>query len=405
MKKAIGVLLIMLVATVVVTPAAQAQTYTILHSFTEGADGSRPVAGLTMDTAGNLYGTASAGPFDGFSCCGTVFKLTHMPAGWMFAPLYGFPQGFQGGADPIGKVVFGPDGGLYGTTPNGIDPVFGTVFKLTPPPRPCHSVQCPWTETVLFRFNRFQGFGTNNIVFDQAGNIYGTTDEGSHTVYKLTPNGGSWTETILHTLSGGAAPSEGVILDSAGNLYGNAYIPTSGMVYELTNPGGQFQVLHRFNGPTDGFDPQGGLIFDSAGNLYGGALCGGANGEGTVYRMSPSQGSWTLTVLYNFAQGDPNYCGGPYGQLFMDAAGNLYGTTHSGGAYQFGSVFKLTPSGSGWAYTSLHDFCSGGYPCADGGYPFGNVVMDGAGNLYGTASIGGAHSHGVNNGVVWEITP
>jgi len=399
-------LMTMLLLIVAATTPAQAQTYTILHNFLGEPDGALPQSGLTMDAAGNLYGTTFLGGFSGRSCdlgCSTVFRLVHKGSGWVYSTLYAF-QGFDDGEDPDGNVIFGPDGSLYGATSNGL-PNNGTVYNLKPPPTSCHAARCPWTETVLFRFDvNKNGAFPDYITFDRAGNIYGTAQQGgpggNGLVYELTPSGGSWTQTILNAFLGGGSPQGGVILDQAGNLYGTAYIPNSGWVYKLTNPGGQFQVLHRFN-RNDGEDPLGGLIFDQAGNLYGGALCGGTNLEGTVYEISFSGGGWTFATLYNFTQGDQNYCGGPYGALTMDAAGNLYGTTHSGGIYERGSVFKLTPSASGWNYTSLYDFCPDGFPCPDGDYPFGNVVIDSAGNLYGTTSNGGQ----TNNGVVWKVTP
>jgi uncharacterized repeat protein (TIGR03803 family) len=136
----------------------------------------------------------------------------------------------------------------------------------------------------------------------------------------------------------------------------------------------------------------GGLMRDSAGNLYGTTLTGGDNGGGTVYELSPSNGGWTFTTLYNFSGN-----GGSFAVLIMDAAGNLYGTTIGDGAYGQGNVFKLTPSNGSWIYTSLHDFTGG----SDGSQPYGQVTLDANGNLYGTASIGGPD----NKGVVWEITP
>jgi uncharacterized repeat protein (TIGR03803 family) len=134
------------------------------------------------------------------------------------------------------------------------------------------------------------------------------------------------------------------------------------------------------------------LISDNLGNYYGATWIGGINGGGTVYQLSPSNGGWTLTVIYSLTGGGF----GPYGNLARDAAGNLYGITNAEGAYGFGSIFKLTPSGGGWIYNSLHDFTGG----SDGGYPYGNITFGQNGNFYGTASIGGAH----NYGVIWEIT-
>ena len=406
---AAAILTIAFALAVAITPA-QAQTYGILHNFTGKDDGAYPITGLTKDAAGNLYGTTSDGGFWGQSCdqgCGTVFKLTHKGSSWIFATLYAF-QGEDDGEDPAGNVIFGPDGSLYGATSAGL-PNNGTVYNLKPPPSACKAALCPWSETVLFRFDVNQnGASPDYITFDPAGNIYGTAQlggpGGNGLVYKLTTSGGAWTQTILNAFQGGGSPQGGVILDKTGNVYGTAYIPNSGWVYRLPNAGGQLQILHQFK-RTDGDDPFGGLIWGAAGNLNGGALCGGQNSEGTVYQIAFSGGGWTFSTLYNFTQGDQNYCGGPYGALTMDAAGNLYGTQHSGGAYQWGAVFKLTPTANGWTYTSLHDFCAGGYPCSDGAYPFGNVVIDSAGNVYGTASFGGKYNGEYNSGVVWRITP
>ncbi len=400
-------------ALIVLATPAQAQTYSMLHSFTHGADGAFPIAGLTMDAAGNLYGTAYyGGSAPNCFYCGTVFKLAPKGSGWIFTTLYSFNG--QDGALPGARVIFGPGGSLYGTTVyGGTGHCPGTVFSLRPQARACQTASCPWAETVLYNFcsnNPYDGWDANDIAFDPAGNLYGTTSQGGPTghgvVYELTPSNGSWTETVIYGVpNGSGVPYSGVILDQTGNLYGTGYIGDSGTVYELTTPGWGYQLLHQFS-IGDGFDPFGGLIFDKSGNLYGGTLCGGSSGEGTVYEMSPSNGAWTLTTLYNFTTGDPNYCGGPYASLVMDAAGNLYGTTHSGGAYKYGSVFKLTPSNGGWTYTSLHDFCAGGPPCSDGAYPFSNVVFDSKGNLYGTASQGGAYGSGeYEGGVVWKITP
>jgi uncharacterized repeat protein (TIGR03803 family) len=134
------------------------------------------------------------------------------------------------------------------------------------------------------------------------------------------------------------------------------------------------------------------VIFDQAGNLYGTTSYDGPDGAGTVFELSPSDGGWTLNVLHSFAGSE-----GPYGGVTMDAAGNLYGTTFAGGAHLSGSVYKLTPSGSGWTFTDLYDFTGGN----DGGYPYGTVAIDANGNLYGTASHNGALGYGT----IWEIMP
>jgi uncharacterized repeat protein (TIGR03803 family) len=211
--------------------AAHAETWTVIHSFS-GPDGSGPSAGLTMDAAGNLYGTASQG---GTHNQGAVFKLTHKSSGWIFTPLYSFSG--PDGSYPSSRVMIGPDGTLYGTTTYGGAAGYGAVFRLQPPAGFCHSFQCPWTETVLYSF---QG-GSNgkepaygDLVFDQQGNIYGTALEGGingsncyglgcGVVYKLTRSGNSWTYSLVYSFLGGddgAAPYAGVIRDAAGNLYG-----------------------------------------------------------------------------------------------------------------------------------------------------------------------------------------
>lgn len=246
-----------------------------------------------------------------------------------------------------------------------------------------------------------------DVAFDKADNLYGVTEEGgagAGVAYELTPAQGSWTETILSNYRGAGVPFAGFTLDQAGNLYSTSYFGDGGTVYELQYPSWPLHILHQFDW-YDGADPFGGVIFDSAGNIFGSAMCGGALGKGDIFEMSPSDGGWVFNVLYNFTTGDQNYCGGPYAPITMDASGTIYGTTHSGGAYLYGSVFKLTPSNGGWTFTDLHDFCAGGPPCSDGQYPFSSVVMDGQGNLYGTASEGGTGCSYGECGVVWEITP
>jgi uncharacterized repeat protein (TIGR03803 family) len=393
---------------IVVAPQpAQAQTFQVLHNFTAGEDGAHPSAGVTLDGAGNLYGTTPAGA----AGYGTVYELKHHGSGWTFNPLYSFASNPDGAA-PVARVVFGPNGTLYGTTVIGGSGV-GTVFNLRPKPTACTTALCPWTETQFLAFNGNDGghpyYG--DLLFDQTGNIYGTTEGegvyGAGNVYELTPSGSGWTESVLHNFSGGSDgkyPFNGLIFDNAGNLYSttvqgglNAY----GTVFKLTyrqGYGWTESTLYSFQGESDGVNPYAGLIFDQSGNLYGATTSGGANSGGTVFELTPSSGSWTLNTLYSFAGVD---CG-PWSTLVMHG-GNLYGTTYCDGAYAAGTVFELIPSsGGGWTYTDLHDFTGGN----DGGYPYSNVSFDSSGNLYGTTNQGGTGS-ACNGGcgVVWEITP
>lgn len=403
---------------IVALPSAQAQTYNVIHSFSGLQDGLYPVNGVTVDGSGNVYGTTNIGG-SGTSCyegCGAAFKLARRGSNWLLTPLYDFMGGSDGGNSDV-RLIIGPDGSLYGTTSQGGGTGCGgvgcgTVFKLSPPAHACGRALCPWSETVLYRFN-----GGNDgdsprgadLIFDHAGNLYGTTlfgggggcQDGCGTVYKLAHSGDSWTESIIHTFgqSGdGREPWAGVIFDQAGSLYGTttgggAY--GQGTVYQLTPSGSGWtgQVLYSFHGASDGGLPYGGLILDPAANLYGTTCCAGSGGGGTVFELTRSQ-DWAFSVLASFT-GD-----GSNGSLVMDAAGNLYGTTYEGGGFGFGSVFKLTPSGGGWTYTALHNFCANGWPCGDGAFPPSGLALDTAGNFYGTTSDGGAYG----GGVVFEIT-
>jgi uncharacterized repeat protein (TIGR03803 family) len=403
---------------VFVFPTAYAQTFTVLHNFSGGGDGANPHAGLSIDGNGNLYGTTTAGGYFGTlppcsqAGCGTVFKLAHTQSGWTSSPLYSFHG--NDGAGPAARVIFGPDGSLFGTTGEGGSARVGTVFNLRPPVSICKTVACPWTQSVLWDFvGSPDGAnpGLGDVVFDHAGNLYGTTELGggtdSGTVFKMTPvPAGGWRESINFSFGaegshGGESPNAGIIFDSNNNMYTTAVAGGSsgcGTVSQLVTAGsGRNEiVLYSFtcgsyNGPT------GGVIFNPAGDLLGTTATTGGSGGGNAFELSPSSGSWSINALHSFTGVQ-----GSSANLVMDAAGNFYGTTVNDGAYQNGNVFKLSPSNGGWVYTSLHDFTGGN----DGAHSEGQVVMDTAGNLYGTTSNGGAGTAcGGGCGVVWEITP
>lgn len=394
-------------------PTAQAQAFTVLHNFTGGNDGANPFAGVTLDHGGNVYGTTKTGAA-GF---GTAFKLTHRNSAWILNTLYTFHG--EDGEFPLAKPIFGPDGALYGTTSGGFFN-YGTVFRLAPPANVCQTTSCPWIQAVLYQFmNSPDGAGPNSnpVIFDSAGNLYGATEGGGQgncddapcgTVYELSPGQGNWVETVLYRFRGsdGAVPN-GVVLDNAGNLYGTTlYAGPAGYggVFQLHDNGGIWSLvlLHNFSA-TDGGIPEAGVILDGRGNLYGATGWDGAFSGGTAFEID-AQGNFS--TLYSFT--DPGGHGiftgpGPAARLMMDAAGNLYGTTYSDGLFGYGAVFKLTHTQSGWSYTSLHDFTGG----SDGGYPISDIVIDSAGNLYGTASVGGNVScnQGAGCGLVFEITP
>ncbi len=412
LKKASLTLVVAFTLTAFATQTAQSQALNVLHTFTGGEDGANPFAGLTMDRAGNLYGTTSAGG----AGYGTVFQLKRLGSSWILAQLYSF-EGGNDGNGPRSRVVFGPDGTLYGTSFNGGGQACGgqgcgTVFKLSPSPAVCTAAECPWNETVLYRFTGGSDGGEpiGNLIFDQAGNIYGTTvigglphgcgNLGCGTVYKLTLADGSWSETVIHEFGqngDGTFPDGGVVFDQTGNLYGTTFAGGSsnlGTAFQLTYSGSSWEenILYAFEGLRDGDYPVAGVIFDASGNLYGTTTLGGTGLGGTIFKLTPSQGGWTFSALYELGG-----IAGPFGNLSIDSIGNLFGTTFQDGSYSLGSAFKLTPSDGGWTYNSLHDFTGNN----DGELPQSSVVFDANGDFYGTAAYGGANGYGV----VVEITP
>ncbi len=401
---------------------SQAQTFTVLHNFTGAGDGATPGgAGLSIDQAGALYGTTGSGAVNGPEClggCGTVFKLSHRGQGWLLSTLYSF-QGGADGATPDAPVAFGSDGEIYGTTYYGAGTGCGgngcgIAYRLRPPQATCRSSACPWTETNLHSFTGGSDGGHpafGPLIFDRTGNIYGTTAWGGDhnyygNVFELESIGGNWVEYVLYGFTGGydgGSSWSGVISDSQGNLYGTTSeggIFGYGTIFQLspTQNGWTETVLHSFNN-SDGYRPMGPVIMDSLGNLYGTTEYGGRANHGTAWELSSANGSWTLTTLYEFADG-----GEPAAGVTLTPDGTLYGTTTQGGAQGAGNVFKLAPSQGGWTYTSLHDFSG-----SDGFWPYSRVTLDAAGNLYGTTEMGGQTHGGICGdygcGVVWEITP
>lgn len=278
----------------------------ILYTFTGGKDGGYPAAGLTLDQAGNLYGMTEGGGAYGR---GTVFELTPNPHGsWTEKVLYSFTGGKDGWQPLFGSLVFDGTGNLYGTvTEGGAHTNWGVVFKLTPNP------DGSWTESVLHNFTGGWDGGSPyaGVIVDRTGNLYGTTEEGGNSgcanglgcgvVFQLIlDTDGSWKEKVLHRFSGGkdgASPWAGLIFDQAGNLYGTTLGGGNlscdlgygcGVVFKLapnSNGGWNETVLHAFiNHP--GAGPMGGLIFDAARNLYG-TTAGAVATEGSVFEITP----------------------------------------------------------------------------------------------------------------------
>jgi uncharacterized repeat protein (TIGR03803 family) len=424
----------------------------VLYGFNAN-DGSTPEQDLTFDTQGNLYGTTTSGG-DGNNL-GTVFKLTPNSNGtWSETVLRSFAANGEDGNQPRGGVIFDKAGNLYGTTIMGGSHSAGTIFEMTPGPNGT------WTETILHSFSQ-NGDGNapwGDLVMDKAGDIYGTTraggkfrpgraSVGNGTVFELTrASNGAWSYSVVYNFGLNDAPgtgygvSAGLAIDAAGNLYGTTIDSASsgdGVAFKLTRgPNGTWTetILHQFHNPNlkdaqgrllwppDGYGVKPALIIDTAGNLYGvannGGICtaygvgnlttGNTDCFGMVFKLAPSSnGTWSETILYTFHGYDGRRGGsvdgaGPAGRLVIDAAGNLYGTTQVGGSGTGGTVFKLTPSANGaWKETVLHNFpmfgASGG---KEGISPQAGLTFDAAGNLYGTTSQGGPTGH---LGTVFEL--
>lgn len=316
---------------------------------------------------------------------------------------------FAGGTDgvrPQANLVSDAAGNLYGTTVNGgsnagclggTEVGCGVVFELSPPSKRGGA----WKENVLYRFSGDDGaFPVAGLIRDQAGNLYGTTaqggtfdgvcvngkiDLGCGVVFELSPElGGIWSETVLYAFTGlsdGGYPAANLTFDVSGNLYGTTQGGGIGLgtIFELSPNGSQGwteTVLYEFQGDPDGAFPLAGLVFDQLGNLYGTTSVGGVNGAGTVYELLPpgtQGGNWTEDILSSFTAS----AGVPYGGVIFDKAGNLYGTTSG----PKGSVFELTPTGDSWSESTLYAFGSTRISM-----PLAGLLTDNLGNLYGTAT-------------------
>jgi uncharacterized repeat protein (TIGR03803 family) len=365
---------------------AQPQTFSILHSFRGGLDGTNLYGGVILDARGNVYGTTYGAGNSGCSApgCGTVFRVNPSRRETVLYRFAGMPDG----QNSTGTLVRDSAGNLYGTTQNGGTDGHGTVFKL----------DTTGTETVLHSFANGPtdgGYPSAGLIRDAAGNLYGTTPSGgtsdNGTVFKVDSTG---VETVLHLFTNvpdGASPNAGLIRDAAGNLYGTTIAGGVGYgtVFKVSSTGVE-TVLYSFTGGTDGLVPEGGLVRDSAGNLYGTTFYGGVSNFGTVFKLNTTG---LETVLYSFTGGGDGQ--NPQAGLVRDTAGNLYGTTEFGGTSNLGTVFKLDTSG---IETVLHTFTG---TSTDGRQPFAGVTLDTAGNLYGTTFGGGAFGFGI----VFKLTP
>ena len=401
---------------------AQAQTEKVVQIFPGYPGGQYPTGGLLRDSAGNIYGTTSeGGNACSFAGCGAIFELSLHAGQWTEKILYAFPGG-GGGAQPEGNLVADAAENLYGVTDSG-DPGPGLVYELI------HNSDGSWTPSILYTFTGGTD-GGNPIVgltFDKVGNLYGTTQFGGDSscgfsgcgvVFELSPtSGGTWNETVLHTFEGsdGEQPQAALVFDAAGNLYGSTVeggaVSSScsigcGVIFKMTrtSSGSWTQkIIHTFNG-SNGGGPMGNLIFDSAGKLYGTASYGGnladckKNGCGLVFELSLTSGVWKQIRAFNFNSKDGAT---PYAGVALDSAGHVIGATYAGGNLNCatggcGVAFRLTPTATSWTEQVLHVFSGG----SDGANPAATVILDPKGTIYGTTDFGGDLY-----GTVFEIIP
>jgi uncharacterized repeat protein (TIGR03803 family) len=379
------------------SPAAHAQTETVIYNFGSSAtDGLAPFGGITVDPQGNLYGTTSVGGLT--PTAGTVYEIS---AGvekilWNFS-------GKPDGAEPYAGVVRDPEGNLFGTTLSGGAHNLGTVFEIT----------ASGTEKILASFDETNGASPmGGLIRAANGNMYGLTSLGGKnflgTIYEINPSG---TLTVLYSFKGppsdGALPEGQLVMDKSGNLFGTTlgggtgsqgYCQDGcGTVFEYSASGTE-SVLYNFTGGTDGGVPVGGsfLDVDSSGTLYGIASGGGTvnsncnNGCGVVFKLVGS----VETVLHSF-QGGTTDGASPSSGVFRDPKGDLYGTTVVGGTDGDGVIYEVPAAG---AYRVLHDFS--GEP-NDGASPYAGLTPDGKGGAYGTTLGGGKN----NAGTVYRTGP
>ena len=402
-----GVLTLLVFSALVMIAArpAQAQTLTWLYDFQGSPDGAYPQSSLTFYGGNYVYGTTSYGGTNNY---GTVFQVETFPQ-HTEKVLYSFcsaPDCTDGAAPEFSSVIFDQFGNLYGTTGRGGAYGNGVVFELSP-------AGDSWTETVLYSFCPLSGCAdgsgpVNGLIFDAAGNLYGTTNAGgandAGVVFELSPSGGGWTEQVIYEPGSFAA---GLTMDAAGNIFG---VNDQSTVFELSPNGDggwtptviyEIGSIEKIIG-TPALDQAGDVYpylylpekfsgtpaLDQAGNIYCTMTGQEGSGAGALYELSLKDGEWTKKKLENWKRGLA-----PLAGVVLDDAGNIYGTTQAGGAYGGGTVFELAvkPKG-GYDKIVLWNFLG-----ANGVYPYGSMTLDG-GNLYGTVTDGG-------RGAVFELTP
>jgi uncharacterized repeat protein (TIGR03803 family) len=335
-----------------------------IHAFGLGHDGTHPFRGLVIDRDGNLYGTTATGGSRRCGSpagCGVVFMLAPRkdePGTWVERILHYFLGGNDGAGPEAALDLDAQTGDLYGTTCRGGAGLSGTVFHLAPQ----DAARTQWVFTPLYGFRGGADGACPRapVTKDGSGKLYGTTFYGGRanegTAFVLSPKASAWTETLIHSFDGATG---------------------------------------------DGVYPDMGLVADHAGNFIGATANGGHYQNGAIYRLSHTSSDWSESVIHSFDVADGSV---PVGdRLAIGAAGDLYGATQYGGFADYGTVFRLVPVSDGWKYDVLYNFCLVHEVDCDGGkdpqYPQGGVILDAAGNVYGTTSAGGT-----GGGTVFELT-
>jgi uncharacterized repeat protein (TIGR03803 family) len=379
--KSLSRALLALSSLLILVCVGQAQTFTVLYDFYESS-GAYPATGVVEDSSGNLYGTAVEG---GASSNGVVYEVSSSGTETV---LYNFTGSTDGGS-PFAPVIRDSQGNLYGTTVEGGTDSCGVVFK----------VDTAGTETVLHSFTGGTADGCQpyqGLIMDAKGNLYGTTFAGGAynegMVFKLTAKG---TETLLHSFEGegsdGGYPVFGhLLMDKAGHLYGlteSGGSSNKGVLYKLTARGEETILYNFAGGSSDGCEPYGSVAMDKAGNLYGTTVFCGAYNYGTIWKVSKKGKE---TILHNFAGGSPDGCN-PQAGVVLDSKDNIFGDTGFCGAYGYGTVWKVSKKG---LLTLLHSF-----DYSDGYFPDGELLRTAKGELFGTTYMGGTDGYGT----VWQI--
>ena len=372
----------------------------VVYTFPGAPNADGPDPDLAMDASGALYGVAGGGS----AGYGAVYKLTPSGSSYQETVLYNFQGGIDG-EGPSGKLLIGARGAIFGTTQGGGASSglgCGTVYRL----RLANGV---YHKTTLFSFTDCTSMGStpySGVITDRTGALYGTTYQGGQsgygTVFKLTPTGQVYTETVLHSFAGGTdgeSPWSSVVEGMHGSLFGTTIDGGEGyrgVVYEMAKVGSSYteKVLHTFKGGKDGENPVAPLIIGTSGILYGTTLSGGSQGGGTAFSLTPTNGGYTERILFPFS---PSFFDSPRGGLLMDASGDLFGTTEAGGTLGWGTIYELIPKGTRYAERTLYEFAGQ----TDGGDPQSTLIMDGLGAIYGTT----ARAQRITHGDAFKLTP